>query len=410
MNNRPENKTATSAGRPVPSIGKVFPILALSTFTGLLGMGIIVPIIPIYMQRMDMSGIWIGVILAAYSGARVVLTPFIGRLSDRKGRRPFLITGIVLSIVSYLGYILVNSPWQLVLVRLVHGAAGGMIYPIALTYIGDLAPEGKEGTWMGYFTATVMSAFALGPFLGGILVENFGITVTFATVGSLGVLALVLASVWLPESHRHESARKAPIPLRQMASSGMMQGLFGFRVAIEAGTGIYVSFLVVMASFQLGLGPTATGLPLTVCALVLSIMMVPFGRIADRVNKSGMIIISGLAVAALLAAVPWGQSFWGLMVLSAGIGIAGAAPYPPASALSVVEGRRFGMGSVITMMSMASSVGMVVGPLLGGVIMDSASIDAVFYSAGGIVALGVVLFIALARRNGRSYEPNHLTT
>ena len=362
-------------------------------------MGVIVPLIPVYVEQMGVTGIWIGILFAVYSGTRVLMAPFIGRLSDRRGRKPLLLAGLLLSVVAALGYIWATSPWQLVLVRLVHGAAGGMIYPIAMSYIGDLSPEGKEGTWMGYFSATVFTAFGIGPLLSGVLTENFGMTVTFASMSCLGFIAFLLVSILLPESRPKQVAEKARVSFRAIASSSMIQGLFCYRLTLEGGWGAYIGFLSVLAGVQLGLGPTQIGILITSNVLLSSVMMIPFGRVADRVNKRGMIIVSGLLTAASLAVMPFAGGFWPLLALNLFTGIVGAAEFPPSSALIIAEGRRFGMGSTVAVMTMSTSAGMVVGPLMGGAILDAVGIKYVFYAAGGIMILGLVLFSGLSRRS-----------
>ncbi len=117
---------------------KVFPILALSMFTSILGIGIIVPFLSLYATDMGASGIWLGMIFTGYGLASTIVTPIAGRLSDRRGRKRFLMIGLFIYSLTSLGYIYaVNAP-QLALVRLVQGAAGGMIFPVALAYVGDL--------------------------------------------------------------------------------------------------------------------------------------------------------------------------------------------------------------------------------------------------------------------------------
>jgi len=362
-------------------------------------MSIIIPIIPQYVEQMGVTGIWIGIIFAVYSGTRVLTAPFIGRLSDSKGRKPLLSAGLILSVLASLGYIWASNPGQLVLVRFVHGAAGGMIYPIAMSYIGDLSAEGKEGTWMGYFNAIVFTAFGFGPLLGGVLSENFGITVTFATMSGLGFLALLLVGVMLPESKPQQITDKPRIPFRAIASSSMIQGLFSYRLTVEAGWGVYVSFISILAGFRLGLGAFQIGILFATNVLLMSLLMIPFGKIADKVNKKPMIIASGLAAAASLAAMPFAPSFWHLLALNIFAGIVSAAEFPSSSALAVAEGRRFGMASTIAVVTMATSAGMVVGPLMGGAVMDTMDVNTVFYSAAGIITLGVILFFCLTRRN-----------
>lgn len=279
-----------------------------------------------------------------------------------------------------------------------------MIFPIAMSYVGDLSPEGKEGTWMGYFSATVFIALGVGPLLGGVLTENFGMTVTFATMSCLGFLSLLLTVLLLPESKAKQVADKARISFRAILSSGMIQGLFGYRMTLEAGWGAYIGFISILAGVNLGLSASQIGILLTANILLSSVMMMLFGRIADKVNKKGMIVVSGLVTAASLAAMPLAGGFWSLLALNIFAGIVGAAEYPPASALVITEGRRFGMGSTVAVMTMSTSLGMVIGPLMGGVILDAVDVNASFYSAGGIMVLGVVLFVCLTRRHHDSND------
>ena len=391
------SELTSSTNRPPISIEKIFPILALSVFTSLIGMGVIIPLIPIYVEQMGVTGIWIGILFAVYSGTRVLMAPFVGRLSDRKGRKPLLLAGLMLAVLAAPGYIWAVNPWQLVVVRMIHGAAGGMIFPIAMSYVGDLSPEGKEGTWMGYFSATVFVALGVGPLLSGVLTEHFGMTVTFISMSGLGFLAFLIAGILLPESRTKQVADKARISFRAMLSSGMIQGLLGYRLTLEAGWGIYIVSLAILAA-GLGLGPSQIGILLSANILISSLMMIVFGRVADKVNKKGMIIVSGVITAASLAAMPLTGGFWPLLALNIFAGIVGAAEFPPASALIIAEGRRFGMGSTVAVLTMSTSAGMVVGPLIGGILLDTADINAVFYAAGGIMILGLVWLVSFSRR------------
>lgn len=132
-------------------IRKVFPVLALALFPSLLGVGIITPLLPFYSEKLGANDIWIGVIYAIFFISRTIVTPFIGRLADRRGRKLLLTIGLLSSAIISLGYIGALDPTQLTIVRLVHGAAAGMIQPIAQAYVGDLSPKGEEGKWMGYY-------------------------------------------------------------------------------------------------------------------------------------------------------------------------------------------------------------------------------------------------------------------
>jgi len=82
-------------------IKKVFPILAVSIFSAMLGVGLIVPLLPLYAQDLGATGIQLGILFAGFAISQSIFTPIMGRLSDHRGRKIFLITGLLLySIIS----------------------------------------------------------------------------------------------------------------------------------------------------------------------------------------------------------------------------------------------------------------------------------------------------------------------
>jgi MFS family permease len=377
-------------------IRKVFPLLALPIFTSMLGVGIISPLLPLYAENLGASGIWIGIVFASFSISRTIIMPFAGRLSDRRGQKLVLSIGLLASSIISLGYIWANSIPQLTLVRLIHGAAGGMIQPIAQAYIGDISPKGEEGKWMGYFNAAFFTGFGFGPLMGGVLTDHFGMTVAFSAMGGLNLLAFLLVALFLPEVRPGKMAASPP-SFKEMSSSGMVKGLFSFQLAFSLGRGTFATFLPIFAGIYLGLSPTLIGVLLAVNILMMSLLQVYGGNIADRSNRKALVIVGSLISLSHLALIPLGGNFWQLLGICALGGISGAMATPAASALSVEEGRRFGMGSTMAILAMAFGIGMGIGPLLGGVIADFVDINSVFYFGASVGVIGTGLFIWFAR-------------
>src|SRR3989304_390917 len=218
-------------------IKKVFPILALSMFSSTLGIGIVSPLLPLYIRDMGATGIWLGIIVAAYFASNSVCVPIAGRLSDRRGRKLFLTIGLLAYSIISLGYLWADNVTLLTLVRLLHGVAGAMTIPIATAYIGDLSPEGQEGRWQGYANAAFFSGFSFGPLLGGILTEHFGMTAAFLTVSGLNLLAFLIALFFLPEVSRRKTKGDARPSFKEMSTSSMVRGLFSFQMAQSIGGG-----------------------------------------------------------------------------------------------------------------------------------------------------------------------------
>ena len=377
-------------------IKKVFPILALSIFSAMLGIGIIAPMLPIYADNLGATGIWLGVIYGSFSITRALFMPVFGRLSDRNGRKLFLSIGLFFYSIIAFGYIWADSTSQLTLVRLLHGTASGMIIPIAQAYVGDISPEGEEGKWMGYFNAAFFSGFGFGPLMGGALTDHFGMSVAFYTMGGFNLVAFLLVILFLPEVRRGKIS-STDLSFKRMQTSGMVRGLFSFRLAYALGRGIFSCFLPIFAAFYIGLSSTLIGVLLAANILLMSTLQVYSGKIADRFNRKALVVLGSSASFILLAMIPLGHSFWQLLGLCILIGLTGAISMPAASALTVEEGRKFGMGSTIAVLSTAMSLGFGIGPIASGVVADFVNINSVFYFGAIIGLIGNSLFLWFTR-------------
>ena len=377
-------------------IRKVFPVLALSIFSSMLGVGIISPLLPLYAENLGATGIWLGVIFSSFSITRAVFMPFIGKLSDRWGRKPFVSLGLLVYSVISLGYIWAGSVPQLTLVRLIQGAAAGMIIPISLAYIGDISPRGEEGRWMGYFNAAFFTGFGLGPLIGGALSDHFGMHAAFSVMGGLNFLAFLTTSFLLPDSG--QGKRESSPSLRRVLQSSLFKGLFSFRLSYALGRGIFATFLPLFASIYVGLRPTAIGILLATNILLMSMLQICSGKMADRLNRKALVILGSFISLTYLALIPLAQNFWGLLGLCILGGLGGVISLPAASALVVEEGRRFGMGASMGTFAMAFSIGMAAGPIISGGLADLTNIQSTFYFAAATGLLGVGLFAWLACR------------
>ena len=376
---------------------RVFPILALSMFTSILGIGIITPFLSLYATEMGASGIWLGMIFTGYGLASTIVNPIAGRLSDRRGRKLFLMTGLFIYSLSSLGYIYAVSPPQLALVRLIQGGAGGMIFPIAMAYVGDISPEGSEGKWMGYSTAAFFSGFGFGPLMGGVLMEHYGMNLAFAIMGGLNMLACLLITFFLPETRERKTSADERLSFREMGASGMVRGIFSLRFTQAIGRGSFMVFLPIFAGIYLDLTPTLVGILISVHVFGMSLLSPFAGHIADRFNRRTLVVLSSVIYLVSLGLIPVARSFWYLFGLCIFQGIASSLSQTASQALIVEEGRKFGMGSAMALPMMAMGIGMVVGPLASGGLADYVSINSVFYFAAGIGLVGTALFMWFTR-------------
>jgi len=384
-------------------IKKAFPVLGLSIFASMLGVGIVAPLLPLYAEKMGATGIWIGMIFAGFSISRTVVMPIAGRISDRKGRKIFLAAGLLLYAIISLGYIWASDVVQLTLVRFVQGIAAGMVIPIAQAYVGDLSPEEEEGKWQGYFNAAFFSGFGFGPLMGGALTDHFGMELAFVAMGGLNMLSFVLVMFFLPEPQSKLTTAHMTPSFKKMRASNVIKGLLGYRLAFSIGRGTFAGFLPIFAGMYIGLTATQIGILIASNILVMSLLQPLGGVLADRFSRMVLVIAGSLANIAFLALIPWGRNFFELLAICLAGSLGGSISMPAASAMIVEEGRRFGMGSTMAVFGMVFSLGMGIGPLLGGIIVDTFNIRAVFYFGAcmGIIGTAVLALHARATRVSR---------
>ena len=378
-------------------IRRVFPVLALAIFSSMLGAGIVVPLLPLYAEGMGATGLWLGFIFASFAISRTLVTPFFGRLSDRKGRKLLLVIGLFTYALISFAYVLATEVYQLVLIRLVHGVSGAMILPIAQAYIGDLSPEGEEGKWMGYANAAFFSGFGFGPLMGGMLAAQWGMNLAFITMGVFNLIAFFIAIILLPRSDLRKSATALSFSFMDMRRSSTMVGLFSFRLAIALGRSSFFTFLPLLAATRLGLPANLIGLLIAVHVLLMSMLGMVGGRMADIFNRRVLVGIGSIVIFSYLFLVPLAPGFGPLLALCILGSIGSAMATPSVLALTVEEGRKYGMGSAIAAITMAMSIGMAVGPILTGAIVDLIDINAAFYFSAGLALVGAALFMWFTR-------------
>ncbi|GAH51201.1 unnamed protein product, partial [marine sediment metagenome] len=295
------------------------------------GVGLITPLLPLYAQDLGASGTQLGIIFAGYGISNSILTPIMGRLSDRRGRKLFLCIGLAGYAIISLGYVWAATVSQLTLVRVIQGVAGAMIIPIAMAYIGDLSPEGEEGKWMGYANAAFFSGFGIGPLLGGTLAERFGMNVSFYSMGCLCLLAFLVVVIFLPEIGQRKTGEKGRLSFKDMSTSPMVRGLFSFRLVQAVGRGGVMTFLPIFAATYIGLGPALIGVLLAVNMLPMMVLLAPAGRLADRFNRKALVILGNLIYLITLALIPLAHTFWQQLWLCFPRAIGGAISMPAAT-------------------------------------------------------------------------------
>lgn len=364
----------------------------------MLGMGIIAPLMPLYAENMGASGIWLGVIFASYSVSRLLFVPLIGKMSDRKGRKVIIATGLFLYSLFSLSYVFAYNPLTLSIARFLQGLASAMTLPIIMALIGDISPKGKEGRYMGYFNVARFFGMGLGPMLGGSLNDLYGIDTAFYVLSALTALTFVFVIIFLDNEPTPFQKQKANTKqsYKKIWNIKIMRGLLIFRFVSALGRGSLMSFLAVYA-FTFGISAFQVGVILMANIISLSVLQIPFGKMADRVSKMKMIIVGGGITVISLALMPLTGNFYVLLALNILWGTGRAIGIPATSAINTIEGRKYGMGSAMGLFMGALYGGMVISPLVSGILMQTIGVKYIFYFSGFATLIGIFIFYSYAR-------------
>jgi MFS family permease len=381
-----------------------FAVLCSAVFIASIGAGIITPILPIYIKNFGASGLLLGVIFSSFSLSMALCTPFFGRFSDKSGKKIFITWGFALSTIIALAYIWAKTPYQFIIVRFLNGISIAMILPIIMAYIGDLAPQGKEGSYMGIYSMSMFLGIATGPVLGGVIVDWGGTTPAFyALAGGMGI-AFLISLFLLPHSNPTITPAIAKSPLKEILASGPLKGLFVFSLIFSIAQSGLMVFLPLLANNQ-KLSMSQIGILASAFIFCAGILQVPFGWLANRWNKGKLVIASTVMVGVGLALLPQAKGFLPLLGLGSLLGMASALGVPAANALMVEHSREIGLGVVSGSMNSSSNIGAIIGPVAAGMIMDFLNVESAFYLISAIFIIGTIMFFVFTKEIIISSKP-----
>ncbi len=382
-----------------------FVSLFIAVAVAMIGVGIIAPILPLYAKAFSATGVSIGLVIAAFSLSRSILGPFLGRLSDRIGRKRMLVTGLAgYAIVSVL-YAVAANLWQLGLFRLFQGAASVMVTPIAQAYIGDITPPGKEGRYMNLFYSAMFIGMALGPLLGGSLSAVWSYQAAFYGMGILSLTALLLVTQAVPADHvssKQSHANAEIVPLKDVLKNDGVKVICVYVATRGFWRQGFNTFYPLFAVMTAGLGEASVGLVLSVYMLGGGLLQIPFGFLADRFPRFPQIIIGSTFAPLLLLAIPFTHQLWLVATIMFGIGALSALSRASVLAIRTELGRTHGMGTLAGLQGAAFAAGQMIGPPTSGLIADTVGLPAVFPFGTAIGLIGSGFVVMWLRRWQRS--------
>ncbi len=176
-------------------------IIALIALVNMLGYGIVIPILYAYSKKFGLSDFQNGLLFALFSICQFIATPIIGRLSDKYGRRPMLLLSIVGTAASFFMMAFAPSAIFLFLARALDGLTAGNI-PVAFAVISDSTKPEERAKAFGLIGSAFSFGFVFGPAISAFTI-GFGQSIPFLIAGGITVIAVVLTALYLPETNTH---------------------------------------------------------------------------------------------------------------------------------------------------------------------------------------------------------------
>ena len=381
-------------------------VLCGATFLVMVGQGVVSPVLPLYAKDFGVGATMVGLTLTVFALARLLLNVPAGMIADRYGRRLLLIGGPLITSVGMIGSGFADSIWSLLAWRFVAGAGSAFYMSGALIYLIDIAPPERRARYVATNQWALSVGVAVGPGIGGLLADSYGLDVPFLVVGATGVLTAIYATFRLPETRDLAVAEleatdsDGPPPLRpwQFVTSRrfLLIGLVTATVFMTR-AGTRGTLVPLHADEALGWGPGEVGVVFTVTGIMTLFTLMPAAWASDNIGRRNVILFSGLTAGAgalIIGAADGVTAFVvGNIVMTLGTGTAG--PAPAAYVADIAPPHMRGMG--IAMYRSAGDVGFLAAPPLLGLLSEATSLGTGMVVSAALVAGASVVFLVGSR-------------
>jgi multidrug resistance protein len=376
-------------------------IIFVTVFIDLVGFGIIIPMLPFYAEAYGASAFQVGLLATSFSLMQFLFAPLWGRLSDRIGRRPVILAGLLGSAVSYLAFGLADTLAMLFAARILAGIAGANI-PTAQAFIADSTTAENRAKGMGMIGAAFGLGFILGPAIGGFL-SHWGYHMPAFFAAALSLANFIAGWFLLPESLTKEkrgvkrstgrldafrtAMTRPALPLVLLVSFLVMTAFSAFE-----------SMFALFAGARFGYGATTIGYLFAWVGIVLAIVQgVLVGRVVPRIGEHRLVPAAILLMAVALVghavapSVPVLMAAMGL--LAVGMGFNSPATLSMVSRLADPSDQ----GATLGVSQSLGSLARIVGPVWAGLAFDGLGITVPFFMSAALMLIACAISVVAVR-------------
>ncbi|ADU28817.1 tetracycline resistance MFS efflux pump [Evansella cellulosilytica] len=368
---------------------KALPILFAVMFFVMVGFGIIIPVLPFYAEELGASPTQLGLLMASYSFMQLVFAPFWGRVSDKIGRKPVMMVGILGLAFSFFFMASATELWMLFAARIIGGFLSSANMPTVMAYVADITSDEDRGKGMGIVGAAVGLGFIFGPAIGGIFSEQ-SLNMPFYIAGLSSLVTFLFVLFVLKESlPAGGNAAKEKKSVFQ-SLKGPVSILYFMQLFISLSLAGLEATFAYFAAERAGLGTVELGYIFMIMGFAGALVQ---GGLVGRLTKrfgEGIVIQIGIVISAIgFALILLVDNFMTAAIFLSIFGIGNGLIRPSVSSL-LTKRSTSGYGSVTGLLSSFDSLGRIIGPPLGGILF-SLSVGMPYIS--GIVLSLIALFL-----------------
>jgi MFS transporter, DHA1 family, multidrug resistance protein len=356
----------------------VLIILLSNIFIAFLGIGLIVPVMPSFMDTMHLSGKMMGYLVAIYAMAQLLMSPFAGRWVDRYGRKKIIIIGLFLFGVSELIFGLGTNVLVLYISRILGGISAAFIMPGVTAYVADITSVRERPKAMGYISAAISTGYIIGPGIGGFIAE-YGIRMPFFFAAAIAILACI-PSIFILKEEPLTKEKVTDISANTKQTnfiSDIKRSLnpryfiaFMIVFVLAFGLSAYETIFSLFSDHKFGFTPKDIAAIISISSifgLIFQIFM--FGRMVDILGEKKLIQLCLITGAILAIASTMISGFLAVLAVTCFIFLAFDLLRPALTTfLSKAAGKE--QGFVAGMNSTYTSLGNIIGPMMGGILFD----------------------------------------
>lgn len=391
-------------------LGVPFLLVFLTASTA----GLIMPILPLYISYgLGGSVTTAGLLMSLVSVPQLLVRIPFSLLSDRIGRKPLMILGLLLYGVAYTAYSLAQSLIQLAVFVLLHGSGMAAYWPASMAYLGDLTQsrqKQRSGRIIGAYTTTFGSAYTVGSFIGGYTVENFGYITNFRLAALLGFIGGFIAlfgvkDVIRPRIRIAPTVKPSQLSLRRRLSILATNDIIIFALAsilLSASILPAVQVFFPLYAKNLRTGEALIGLAMMVNSGGSTLARFPGGQLSERMNHRVLLGGAFLMVTIGIFLIPFTTSFTMMLLCLTIVGLGSGVILSVTLVMVIDAARPSERGFAIGLQGTTRHVGRVSGPIIMGLIADSQGLNApfIFGALFGIAGLmGILLLLRVMKRS-----------